>query len=75
MTRILLVDDDVELVGLLREYLETEGLTVGVAYDGARGRTLVRFDRSTDVHMSSIRAVNQTHSGLYVEIRLPVGQA
>jgi DNA-binding response OmpR family regulator len=34
---ILLVDDDVELVGLLRHYLEREGFTVGTAHDGATG--------------------------------------
>ncbi len=37
MSRILLVDDDVELVSLLREYLEAEGLHVSVAHDGAQG--------------------------------------
>ena len=32
--RILIVDDDVELVGLLRYALETAGYEVVVAYDG-----------------------------------------
>ena len=30
---ILLVDDDVELVDMLKEYLEREGFTVAVAHD------------------------------------------
>ena len=31
---LLLVDDDVELVDMMREYLEPEGFTVGAAHDG-----------------------------------------
>ena len=37
MTRVLVVDDDVELVALLREYLEGEGFTVATAHDGEAG--------------------------------------
>ena len=37
MMRVLLVDDDVELVELLRDYLEREGFTVAAAHDGAAG--------------------------------------
>ena len=36
---VLLVDDDVELVELLRDYLEREGFTVAAAHDGATGAT------------------------------------
>jgi two-component system OmpR family response regulator/two-component system response regulator CpxR len=35
--KVLLVDDDVELVGLLRDYLEREGFGVATAHDGATG--------------------------------------
>lgn len=35
--RVLLVDDDVELVDLLRDYLEREGFSVGSAHDGDAG--------------------------------------
>lgn len=35
--KVLLVDDDVELVELLRDYLEREGLAVAAAHDGAAG--------------------------------------
>src|SRR5258706_609257 len=89
--QVLLADDDVELSGMLREYLEREGFGVSVVHDGedaarlalsrsyqivvldvmmpnagrvvskheiseqALGRPLARFDRSIDVHLSSIR--------------------
>jgi two-component system OmpR family response regulator len=38
--RILLVDDDVELVELLRDYLEREGFAVTAAHDGIAGVAL-----------------------------------
>jgi two-component system response regulator CpxR len=37
VTRVLIVDDDVELATLLREYLGREGLTVSTAADGESG--------------------------------------
>jgi len=37
MSKVLLVDDDVELVGMLREYLEQEGFDTAVAHDGESG--------------------------------------
>lgn len=37
MTRLLVIDDDVELVALLREYLEGEGFAVAAAHDGEAG--------------------------------------
>jgi DNA-binding response OmpR family regulator len=36
-TSILIVDDDVELCGLLKEYLESEGLRVRMAHNGRAG--------------------------------------
>jgi len=35
--RVLLVDDDVELVEMLRDYLERDGFAVEAAHDGAAG--------------------------------------
>src|SRR5690349_9158570 len=35
--RILVIDDDVELAGLLKEYLEREGYQVDFAHDGKTG--------------------------------------
>lgn len=37
MTRVLLVDDDVELSGMLSEYLQQEGFETEVAHDGEAG--------------------------------------
>lgn len=66
MTKILLVDDDVELVGLLKEYLEQEGFAVGVAHDGEYGVAEALSDRYAiavlDVmmpHMSGVEALRQ----------------
>jgi two-component system, OmpR family, response regulator len=39
MTRVLLIDDDVELLDMLKEYLEQEGYIVGCAHDGQSGIT------------------------------------
>lgn len=40
MSKVLLIDDDVELVGMLREYLEQEDFSAQVAYDGDSGAQL-----------------------------------
>ncbi|GGY16924.1 DNA-binding response regulator [Paludibacterium paludis] len=40
MAKVLLVDDDAELVGMLKEYLELEGFEVTTAPDGERGVAL-----------------------------------
>ncbi|MFP5392996.1 MAG: response regulator [Gammaproteobacteria bacterium] len=37
MNTVLLIDDDVELVGMFQEYLEQEGFRVTCAHDGATG--------------------------------------
>ncbi|MFK7966707.1 MAG: response regulator [Burkholderiaceae bacterium] len=37
MDHILIVDDDIQLASLLREYLEAEGLQVSLAHDGEAG--------------------------------------
>ena len=37
MTKILLVDDDIELVNMIKEYLEQEGFDVTAVYDGEHG--------------------------------------
>lgn len=37
MTRVLLVDDDVELAAMLREYLEQEGFDATAVHDGEAG--------------------------------------
>lgn len=37
MNKVLLIDDDVELVGMIQEYLEQEGFRVTCAHDGDAG--------------------------------------
>ncbi len=37
MKRLLMIDDDEKLVGLMREYLETQGYQVTAVHDGAEG--------------------------------------
>ena len=39
MDKVLVVDDDVELCGLIREYLEPQGFEVEVVHDGVAGLT------------------------------------
>src|SRR3569833_2654173 len=42
MKRLLIVDDDHELVNLLKRFLEAEGFTVDTAYDHADGLKAAR---------------------------------
>jgi two-component system, OmpR family, response regulator len=47
MSKLLLVDDDAELVSMFKEYLEQEGFSVTAAYDGLTGEQYVlagKFD-------------------------------
>jgi two-component system OmpR family response regulator len=37
MNRILIVDDDIELTGMLSEYLTTEGFDTDISLDGGEG--------------------------------------
>lgn len=39
MIRVLLADDDVELAGMLKDYLEQEGFSVTAVHDGEAGAT------------------------------------
>ncbi len=43
--RILVVDDDKEIVRILRAYLEKAGFTVLIAYDGETALHIIRGDR------------------------------
>lgn len=72
---ILLVDDDVELVGMLRDYLEREGYTVGTAHDGAAGveQALTgRFDIAViDVMMPRLNGIEALRA-IRAQSTLPV---
>jgi DNA-binding response OmpR family regulator len=37
MNKVLLVDDDVELASMLREYIESEGFAADAVHDGEAG--------------------------------------
>lgn len=41
MNKLLLVDDDIELCALLKEYLQNEGFDVTLAHDGQQGLELI----------------------------------
>lgn len=41
MNKLLLIDDDVELVGMLKEYMEQEGFDVTVGHDGVTAEQYV----------------------------------
>lgn len=62
MTRVLLVDDDVELSGMLSEYLTQEGFETAVAHDGEAGVKAAldgNFDIAVlDVMMPVLNGVN-----------------
>lgn len=56
MSRILLIDDDVELCELVAEYLEGEGFDLEVAYDGVSGLD---------------QAQNETYDLIILDVMLP----
>ena len=41
MSKLLLIDDDVELVGMLKEFLQQEGFDVTVGHDGVSAEQYV----------------------------------
>jgi two-component system OmpR family response regulator len=56
MQKVLLIDDDQELVEMLKEYLEQENFEVNVAHDGATGSQL---------------ALQQTHDIVILDVMMP----
>jgi DNA-binding response OmpR family regulator len=72
---ILLVDDDVELVDLLRHYLEREGFAVGWAHDGAAGvdeALTGRYDIAViDVMMPRLNGI-ETLKAIRAQSAMPV---
>ena len=63
--KVLIVDDDKKLCRLVKDYLEPMGYDVDAAHTGTHGRDQLLdavagrsydvFDRSVDVHISSLR--------------------
>ena len=58
MSKILIIDDDIELCELLSDYLQSEGFEISIANDGHRGLTQINSDSPDlvvmDVMMSPI---------------------
>jgi DNA-binding response OmpR family regulator len=75
METILLVDDDIELCGLLREYLSNEGYEVEAVHSGSEGleRTRARnYDLLVlDIMLPDVQGLNVLRS-IRAESRLPV---
>lgn len=67
-TRILLVDDDVELAGMFRLYLEREGFAVTVAHDGASG-IAEALHRHHDIVVLDVMMPGKSGIDVLVQIR------
>ena len=70
MTRVLLVDDDVELAAMLREYLEQEGFEAHAVHDGESGAAEALSGRYAIVvldvmmpRMSGVEALRRIRAG------------
>lgn len=75
MQKILLVDDDVELADMLKEYLEQEGFEVNTAHDGEQGLAEALTGNYMiailDVMMPRLNGI-ETLRRIRTESRLPV---
>ena len=75
MARVLLIDDDIELVEMLKEYLEQDGFAVHAVHDGQQGLAAALtggFDIAVlDVMMPKVDGVD-TLRRLRRESRMPV---
>ena len=69
MPHILLIDDDYELTGLLKELLMLEGFTVSEANDGAIGLAIAQ--NAALQHNGNIKAEHSMLGGLKVTIIFP----
>jgi DNA-binding response OmpR family regulator len=67
MTRILIIDDDIELCGLVREFLEQEGFSVEAVQEGARG---VERALSGDIDLAVLDVMMPGMNGLEVLKRI-----
>lgn len=67
MTNILIIDDDVELAGLFKEYLEQDGFTVEVAHQGEAG---LRLALSGDYRLVILDIMLPDTKGTEVLIRI-----
>jgi two-component system response regulator CpxR len=75
MNKLLLTDDDIELVGMLKEYLQQEGFDVTVAHDGVTAEQYVlagHFDLMILDVMMPVQDGIQTLKNIRVNSSIPV---
>lgn len=75
MNKLLLTDDDVELAGMLKEYLQQEGFDVTVAHDGVTAEQYVlagHFDLMILDVMMPVQDGIQTLKNIRVNSSIPV---
>lgn len=75
MNKLLLIDDDVELVGMLKEYLQQEGFDVTVGHDGLTAEQYVlagQFDLLVLDVMMPIQDGIQTLKNIRANSSIPV---
>ncbi len=75
MIKVLLIDDDVELVGMLQEYLEQEGFEVKAVHDGEAGLSEALTGNYSiavlDVMMPRINGI-ETLRRIRIKSRMPI---
>ena len=71
MSRILVIDDDVELCELLNDYLTPEGFEVETVNRSEPGIERAITDRAIRLHGGSVVARNVDSGGLLVRISIP----
>lgn len=81
MNNVLLIDDDVELVGMFREYLEQEGFRVSCAHDGEAGAREALSGRCAiavlDVmmpHMNGLETLRRIRAGSHLPVLMLTGR-
>lgn len=81
MNHVLLIDDDVELVGMFREYLEQEGFRVSCAHDGEAGaRAALSGDAAIAVldvmmpHMNGLETLRRIRAQSHMPILMLTGR-
>lgn len=75
MNKLLLTDDDIELAGMLKEYLQQEGFDVTVAHDGVTAEQYVlagHFDLMILDVMMPVQDGIQTLKNIRVNSSIPV---
>lgn len=75
MNKLLLTDDDVELAGMLKEYLQQEGFDVTVAHDGVTAEQYVlagHFDLMILDVMMPVQDGIQTLKNIRINSSIPV---